>query len=372
MKKFFILMALALPLTMMTSCKKDVNENVTEKQEKPGENSKRIDGIEYMKAKLYTYDENGNVDGVNIGKFVMKNEPTTAYLGVDTQEDAQRRACSLFPQGSAKIEGNNIVFTLTDTLGVKQGCAYYTSSYLGDSFGMLTFDESLGVDKNLITSIKFIDKTLWPENAPAGSTGFKAGKIYKYNGTIKTCMARDIDAKTSCFICTREPANGERGILFIDFDKSTSFDSCSESRSEEYTTNFPSEHWMSELAKDMSGANVLYWQQIAAITNTTVSNVKKRWYFTHEVENGDDDIKLYCLGTRSSYWYNPPFWPLDDRPKYQLSKLYTFDIVDGEPRIYKDCAGAWSSKHRSTNLSYKDFDIDNDMMAKARAINPND
>lgn len=366
MKKIFLLLTLALPMFMTTSCNDDENE-----PEKKGEITRFTDGVEYLKAKLYYTDENGKITGIALGEFVKPSEPTTAYVGVESQEEAQNLACSLFPSSAALKMSDNITFTLTDTLGVKVGQAHYISSDTGESYGRLTFDDALGVDKKLLTSIVFIDTNLWPDNAPEGESAFKEGKIYKCSKKImiEKVNLNNFNYYEANFICTRTPKNGNPGILFADLNYRTFqrwyFD-CWQSGIERRITQYPSAYMMEQLSKDLNGANPIYWQQIAACANTTVKTIKKRWYFTHHVDW--DELKVCTLGNWATSIDEVPYF---DEHYYNASVLYKFTTnTDGTTNIMLDGAGCWTSRHTSISLS--DLSVNPDLMQVALTKNPNE
>lgn len=368
MKKIFWLMALALPMFVTTACQDDENE-----PEKKKEITRFTDGVEYLNAKLYYTDENGKVTGLTLGEFPRPSEPTTAYVGVDSQEEAQTLACSLFPSGAAFKVADNITFTLTDTLGVKVGQAHYTANTEGDSYGRLTFDNELGVDKTLLTSIVFIDNNLWPDNAPIRKSPLIEGNIYKCGKKILIqALNASFQYYEANFICTRIPKNGQCGILFADLNHSCyqvwHIDT-RESGIERRITQYPSAAMMEELSKDLNGANDLYWQQIAACANTTVKTIKSRWYFTHHVDHGDQMV-VCTLGSWSKYTVEVE-WGGGDNDNYNASVLYKFTTnTDGTTNIKIDGAGCWTE--RQTDISLSDLSLNRDLMNVALTKNPNE
>lgn len=365
MKKIFWLMALALPMFVTTACQDDENEPEQKKVF-----TRFTDGVEYLNAKLYYTDENGKVTGLTLGEFPRPSEPTTAYVGVDSQEEAQILACSLFPESAAFKTADNITFTLTDTLGVKVGQAHYTANTEGDSYGRLTFDNELGVDKNLLTSIVFIDNNLWPDNAPIRKSPLIEGNIYKCSKKILIeALNASFQYYEANFICTRIPKNGQCGILFADLNHSCFqrwYLDTGESGIERRITQYPSSAMMEELSKDLHGANDIYWQQIAACANTTVKTIKARWYHTHHVKK--DQHTVCTLGSWSTNTYEVPWF---EEKNYNASVLYKFTTnTDGTTNIKLDGAGCWTQ--RQTDISLSHLSLNRDLMDVALTKNSNE
>lgn len=265
---------------------------------------------------------------------------------------------------------DNITFTLIDSLGVEQGKARYTASNTGESYGRLTFDDALGIDKKLLTSIVFIDDALWPANAPIGRGDLQVECIYTCSKKIPIEKAdKSFRYFEPNFVCTRVPSGGQPGILFADLGYDTYqlyFLDSFESGIERRITQYPSSYWMEELASDLNGGNTIFYQEIAAGSNTTVKNIKSRWYFTHHV-NGRN-MTICTLGEWAT---NIEVVPIFDEHYYNGSLLYKFTVdANGKTEIKLDGAGCWTS--RQTEISLSDLRKNTDLMLEALKKNPNE
>lgn len=376
MKKYFYLavMALAGSVFMMTSCSDDdENNNGNNNNENPPIHEEAMnytDGKSYFNERVFLTDASGSF-GLAIGQIVKESEPTTSYVGVDSQEEATTIVMSLFPKGTSLTVGDKTIFTLTDTLGNKTAEAVFTLDNAEGQYGVLSFSNTLSADKKL-TAIKFIDNSIWPENAPATSCGLSTGTIYR-------CPVKESDkgpspdwCKTSVdgaftFICTRLPKNGCPGILFHDtnHEQELTYDAFwKASRTEWLTVNYPSGDYLQLLANDMNSGNPIYWQQLAAITGKTIKQLKTQWYHSHHNDyyGCPDDV---CLGTgvrehRCVYTFSGP--------KANPSRIYLITVVDGKTYLKLDSGGAYLEYRTFNELNLSDLTPQYDLMEKARGI----
>lgn len=199
MKKNFLkmvaLMAVALPMAMLTSC--DNEEEI-----KPGQKEHENhfpDESGWITNRIVTIDEEGSVFH-GYGQKLDESEPTVLYVGADDLEDAKNGfIVNLAPAGSPlDVKGDNMTLTLTDTLGHVKNKIFFTAVNDGKILAKVTWERELGIE-NYVTELRYISKSLWPENA-ASTSPFVPGRIYKHNNDN--------------YVCFRSIGYGEPAILF--------------------------------------------------------------------------------------------------------------------------------------------------------------
>lgn len=327
--KFVVLLAVALPMTMMTSCKDDENDV------KPNSEQTKfqIDDGEYIKKHWLEYDEDGSIEGPAIGTVLEAAEPTVVYVGVDDLKDAQFHFRStVAPPFAVTTENNgNMESVLKDSLGKEINRLNFTVVNDGKVLAKVKAQKPLGIEK-YITEIRYTDKSLWPENALNNNLPFRPGRMYKYNGNT--------------FVCISTPGYGREGLLIRDMRNYRHISTISNSQSEAFTANYPNLNRAKQISKELnntvSGSRL--WQMFCATAGQKdLKEFKKREYWTSTVDG--ENITVINLVTAQDHWVKTEsdeiiIWHTNTKDwTMEAYKFYTNN--KGEVKMEKANNGIW-------------------------------
>lgn len=360
--KFLALLAVALPMVMLSSCSDDDDDNKkTENKENTIKATDlKIDGETYVKNNWLKYDEDGNVDGIGIGVAFNESEPTVAYVGVDDYNDAQMHFQSSVKPVNAKSvkNGDNIDAVLVDTLGNEQNRLHFTKIDDGNVIAKVKLDKNIGIER-YITEIRYIPTSLWPENAAADSP-FKVNCIYTYGGKN--------------YVCVRPFGYGKDGLLVCDKNNYKDLVSYFHFITEMKTANYPNLNTCLQIAKELSStvSGPQLWQKLCVSANqTNLKEFKKREYWTSTVN--DDQITVICFDRPENNYFLTTqsdvflFWQ-DDTYSWELSvyKFYTDNKGDIVVKISNN--NIWMEKVEKPYAPVKEWTRNEELERKAASI----
>lgn len=329
--KFMALLAVALPLTMTTSCKSDESDDI-----KPGEEQStfQIDDGEYIKKHWLQYDEDGTVEGPAIGTVLDTAEPTVVYVGVTGLSEARIHfGFNVIPPLAALDEKSNgdIESVLRDSLGKEINRLNFTVVNDGKVLAKVKAQKPLGVEK-YITEIRYIDKALWPENALNNSLPFRPGRMYKYKGNT--------------YVCISTPGYGREGLLIRDMRNYRHISTISHAQSEAWTADYPNVNRAKQISRELnntvSGSRL--WQMFCATAGQKdLKEFKKRQYWTSTVDG--DKITIINLVTAQDHWLKTEtdaFFIWHDKTYSWTMEAYKFYTNSkGEVKMEKANNGIW-------------------------------
>lgn len=158
MKKVFIYCLLALGLMSVASCEKTNPDSSFP----AGPVFTGADDAGVLLSNLVFTDENGDISGYVSGFGFNAGDPGEISIHSESLETAQQLFKSWIPEGISALEqGENLVWNLTDTLGVSQGTVKLVP---GGNRGAVAHLE-LPSGFPLVTSVSFIPQSSMPENA---------------------------------------------------------------------------------------------------------------------------------------------------------------------------------------------------------------
>ncbi len=348
--KLMALMAVALPMAMLSSCSDDDNEeNNNENNENTEQTIKEVDikmdGVDFVKKNWLKYDDNGNVIGVGIGKVIYEAEPTVAYVGVEDLKDALMHfdAAVRPANASMKLVKGNWQAILVDTLGNEQNRIHFDKVDDGKVLAKAYLDKKIGIE-SYITEIRYIPASLWPENAIGGNAPFRVGCVYTF--------------KSKNYVCVRSNGYGQDGLLVCDANNKEYIGTKIQSFSEQHTANYPNLNTCKEIHKELSNtvSGSRLWQLFCASAGQkNLKDFKTRQYWTSTVDGGNILLMNFAANNDDGKWIETEtriewFWDIYTGGTYYW-ELFVYRFSQNE----KGEASVWKSNNHIWMDEVKDY-----------------
>ena len=330
--RFMALVAAVLPMLMLGSC--DDKEEV-----KPIE--PKEEGTEYTPDEAYIrqawmiYDSIGTMVDTKYGRILDESTPTIRSIGKDNLQDAKEHFLNVLCPPDAKVsaDGDDMTVPLNDTLGVEKNKLIFKAVNDGSTLARVTLEKPIGIEK-FLTELDYRAKSSDIYSVIDNNCPFQEGRIYYHNNHN--------------YLCLRIPARGDYGILVSDVSldgKEVEIKSNTERASAKATANYPDTGVFAEIQDILEKQNSLeLWQKLAATTscvrpnekdsvdfgNLSVSDFKKRIYWTSVLPNDNEDIRTWSLFEGQKDDVEPgfddekgSFWFIEHTCRYELS-AYAF------------------------------------------------
>lgn len=359
--KFMALLAIALPMAVLTSCGDDDDENETPKVEVK-EHLTKMEGETYVTRHWLNYDERDNVEGVAIGTILYESEPTVAYVGVDDLQEAQIHFCitaTPFFAPLKELKDGAIDAILNDSTGKEVNRIHFTVVNDGKVLAKAKLQNNVGIER-YITEIRYISRDLWPENALSSNLPFRTGRMYKFKGNTYTCVST--------------PGYGRDGLLVRDKNNLCHVGALTAWGTEHDCACYPNANTMAQISKELNStvSGPQLWQQLCATAGLTdLSELKKREYYTSTTHS--DYILIYNLATTNQYDMQSivVFWHESDRIKNRKWELEAYKFnTDNNGNVKMRIAnnGIWMDVPENPYPNVSDWTRDEYMEKVAESI----
>ena len=207
MKKYFYLLLCAM--FALSSCSKDDSEDnpQTESEEYTG----KLSDLELLEERLVETDSVGNILGYLMGANLNEADPTEISVPVNTYEEAVELFKKWLPEGAQLIEENKkITWKMTDEGNQEEGeTILKESTNPGEIANVSIRKTSQTENAPIITSVKFIPFSAWPEN----STAIEEYLEEKYYLGAEVEVTENKGASTGTYVVIREWSPQEAGIM---------------------------------------------------------------------------------------------------------------------------------------------------------------
>lgn len=166
-------LAAAICVTACSDSDDEKNGNTNGNGEEQTEQSKAgpvetFDDLSFFQNAIVQIDSLGNFVERNYGEPLYDNDTTQLYIGVDNMEEAYEIFKDwLAPDVQISTQTpttNNVVVTLTDTKGTKQGEVYFKAGTESSQVAQVTTNATI----KHFNSVTFIYNSAWPFNAQKG------------------------------------------------------------------------------------------------------------------------------------------------------------------------------------------------------------
>ena len=207
MKKYFYLLLCAM--FALSSCSKDDSEDnsQTESEEYTG----KLSDLELLEERLVETDSVGNILGYLVGANLNEADPTEISVPVNTYEEAVELFKKWLPEGAQLIEGDKMItWKMTDEKNQEEGETILKESTNPGEIANVTIRKTSQTENApIITSVKFIPFSAWPEN----STAIEEYLEEKYYLGAEVEVTENKGASTGTYVVIREWSPQEAGIM---------------------------------------------------------------------------------------------------------------------------------------------------------------
>ena len=207
MKKYFYLLLCAM--FALSSCSNDDSEDnpQTESEEYTG----KLSDLELLEDCLVQTDSVGNILGYLVGANLNEADPTEISVPVNTYEEAVELFKKWLPEDAQLIEENKkITWKMTDEGNQEEGeTILKESTNPGEIANVSIRKTSQTENAPIITSVKFIPFSAWPEN----STAIEEYLEEKYYLAAEVEVTENKGASTGTYVVIREWSPQEAGIM---------------------------------------------------------------------------------------------------------------------------------------------------------------
>lgn len=178
------------------------------------------DGLAWFMGHLVQTDSEGLLVGYVYGKPLDEADPTVLSVGVASAEEAEDifRSFVADTLHVVSVAPGTVTYSPTDSLGRKQGEIYFTTGGDG-TIARITFSDDIAQD--LVSQVRFIDRTLWPDNA---ASVFEKGKVYfvryvevfddPYAQIIPYWTEEENGSSYRRYVCLKPDAEGQPAMMF--------------------------------------------------------------------------------------------------------------------------------------------------------------
>ena len=213
MKKYFYLLLCAM--FALSSCSNDDSEDnpQTESEEYTG----KLSDLELLEDRLVETDSVGNILGYLVGANLNEADPTEISVPVNTYEEAVELFKKWLPEDAQLIEGDKkITWKMTDEGNQEEGETILKESTNPGEIANVTIRKTSQTENApIITSVKFIPFSAWPEN----STAIEEYLEEKYYLGAEVEVTENKGASTGTYVVIREWSPQEAGIMIRFEDK---------------------------------------------------------------------------------------------------------------------------------------------------------
>jgi len=207
MKKYFYLLLCAM--FALSSCSNDEPEDnpQTESEEYTG----KLSDLELLEERLVETDSVGNILGYLVGANLNEADPTEISVPVNTYEEAVELFKKWLPEGAQLIEGDKMItWKMTDEENQEEGETILKESTTPGEIANVTIKKASQTENApIITSVKFIPFSAWPEN----STAIEEYLEEKYYLGAEVEVTKNEGASTGTYVVIREWSPQEAGIM---------------------------------------------------------------------------------------------------------------------------------------------------------------
>ena len=207
MKKYFYLLLCAM--FALSSCSNDESEDnpPTESEEYTG----KLSDLELLEDRLVETDSEGNILCYLVGANLNEADPTEISVPVNTYEEAVELFKKWLPNGAQLIEENKkITWKMTDEESQEEGeTILKASTNPGEIANVTSRKASQTENVPIITSVKFIPFSAWPEN----STAIEEYLEDNYYLGAEVEVTENKGASTGTYVVIREWSPQEAGIM---------------------------------------------------------------------------------------------------------------------------------------------------------------
>lgn len=207
MKKYFYLLLCAM--FALSSCSNDDSEDnpQTESEEYTG----KLSDLELLEDRLVETDSVGNILGYLVGANLNEADPTEISVPVNTYEEAVELFKKWLPEDAQLIEENKkITWKMTDEGNQEEGETILKESTNPGEIANVTIRKASQTENApIITSVKFIPFSAWPEN----STAIEKYLEEKYYLGAEVEVTENKGASTGTYVVIREWSPQEAGIM---------------------------------------------------------------------------------------------------------------------------------------------------------------
>ena len=207
MKKYFYLLLCAM--FALSSCSNDESEvnPQTESEEYTG----KLSDLELLEDRLVETDSVGNILGYLVGANLNEADPTEISVPVNTYEEAVELFKKWLPEGAQLIEENKkITWKMTDEGNQEEGETILKESTNPGEIANVTIRKASQTENApIITSVKFIPFSAWPEN----STAIEKYLEEHYYLGAEVEVTENKGASTGTYVVIREWSPQEAGIM---------------------------------------------------------------------------------------------------------------------------------------------------------------
>lgn len=207
MKKYFYLLLCAM--FALSSCSNDDSEDnpQTESEEYTG----KLSDLELLEDRLVETDSVGNILGYLVGANLNEADPTEISVPVNTYEEAVELFKKWLPEDAQLIEGDKMItWKMTDEGNQEEGETILKESTNPGEIANVTIRKASQTENApIITSVKFIPFSAWPEN----STAIEKYLEEKYYLGAEVEVTENKGASTGTYVVIREWSPQEAGIM---------------------------------------------------------------------------------------------------------------------------------------------------------------
>ncbi len=275
---WFLAIALLSGLTtLMSSCSKDDDEKDPDAVET---GQTKIDDVSFVRRKLVSLDANGNFNGLLWGVFFDDSRPTTAFVKVQSLQEAKEVWEGLIPyDAKAVADGNNEVVELTDEKGKKQGDMRFNVLGNGPELAEVAFSSPTLVDSH-VSRLAFILSGLWPSNDG------------EYDGPVPVMMTRKTTGDK--YTVVKMPTStGVAGYIMHVGEKRFITDRQHEDGGALLMRYFPSTASIKQICLAFAAKPDL-WGTFSQVTGLSVEELQKsRYFLSHTSKTMDYVCNIY-------------------------------------------------------------------------------
>ena len=207
MKKYFYL--LLCVMFALSSCSNDDSEDnpQTESEEYTG----KLSDLELLEEHLVETDSVGNILGYLVGANLNEADPTEISVPANTYEEAVELFKKWLPENAQLIEGDKMItWKMTDERNQEEGETILKESTNPGEIANVTIRKASQTENApIITSVKFIPFSAWPENSTAIEEYLEE---YYYLGA-EVEVTENKGASTGTYVVIREWSPQEAGIM---------------------------------------------------------------------------------------------------------------------------------------------------------------
>lgn len=336
--RLIVLMAFALPVVLMSSCRKEDPDELEENYV--------CDGVEYIKDFWLRSNQEGKTEAA-IGFIIEKSNPAARGIAVPNLEEARRQFRNLFIPLEAKVteEGGNMTVSLTDKEGVEKNKLFFTVVNDGVTFATVTLEKKDADLENIVSEVRFVSRDDMYYGTIAGDgCPYRLGNIYKhsYDGYSYLCVREPgIDKTPGFLVCDKD--------IYYKLWTNTLAGSANETANMPRVYDFPRIHDALQVeVSDIVSAQL--WQGLVATTQAkkdgkfthSVRDLKQRVYWMNWQPKNNEVTGIYCLSNGGQDLLEPGYWWWEDDTYEWVLSAYELYYDDDNKFNIRRCASRGS------------------------------